>query len=136
MALPTSSPQRCPTHAPTSPPPPSHPFQAVPQPYTCRRCGAQDGTDADRATHYCPCCGTQLASCIRGGSASCTHCGPVDRNGHFTTPVDHMGDLLAGRAAPTEEEQAAALLRARLGDQIAHHVHLDYQRRTAPTAAH
>jgi hypothetical protein len=39
-----------------------------------------------------------------------------------------MAELLAGRKQPTEEELAAALLRARLGEQIAHYVRLDYRR--------
>jgi hypothetical protein len=128
MTVTTSASERCPTHVTGSPPPATDPFVAEPQPSICKGCGAQVGTAAARRTHYCTCCGTALSHCISGEGATCPNCGPIDRNGRFVVPVDYMAELLAGRLAPSDDEQAAAIVRIRLGDQVAHYVHLDYLR--------
>ncbi|MFD9593111.1 hypothetical protein ACFWA9_10175 [Kitasatospora sp. NPDC059973] len=119
---------RCPAHQRQDPPAPADPFRPGPQPSSCKGCGAQVGTEAERLTHYCPCCGTRLARCRALNDSTCPQCGPISRDGEFRPPTDYMAELLAGRQQPTEEERAAALLRARLGEQIAHYVTVNYPR--------
>ncbi|MFF2548349.1 hypothetical protein ACFVUY_38130 [Kitasatospora sp. NPDC058063] len=119
---------RCPAHQHHDPPAPADPFRPGPQPYVCKGCGATGGTEAERSTHYCPCCGTRLARCRALNDSACRECGPISRDGEFWPPTDYMAELLAGRRQPTEEELAAALLRTRLGEQIAHYARLDYRR--------
>lgn len=119
---------RCPTHQRQAPPAPAEPFQPGPGPYTCKGCGAQGGTEDERLTHYCPCCGTRLVRCRALGDSQCPQCGPVSRGGEFRAPTDHMAELLAGRKQPSEQELAAAVLRARLGEQVAHYAALEYLR--------
>ncbi|MFG3229399.1 hypothetical protein ACGF07_32080 [Kitasatospora sp. NPDC048194] len=118
---------RCTAHRDQPPPAPAASFRLNPQPYVCKGCAQQLGTEAEQETHYCPCCGERLQGCIRNGSSTCPTCGPISRSGEFVTPVDYLAELLAGRQPHTVEERAAALLQSYLGQQVGHYVRWTYR---------
>ncbi len=117
----------CSRHQCTTPRTPARPFVAKYSPYLCKGCGSQEGTDADRLAHHCPCCGEHVAgTCmVRPGAAECPQCGLIDAaTREFCAPVDHLVELLEGRRMPNDNYRSWQLARDQFGEDVAYHLAL------------
>jgi hypothetical protein len=107
------------------------PFRPGPQPYRCKGCGHQIGTEDYRHAHHCPCCAEALTgSCVgtrRPGRATCPHCGDIDTaTGEFVAPKDPLADLLSGQRAPSPWDQVWREALVSFGMAVAQHLELDH----------
>ena len=110
------------------------PFQPGPEPYTCKGCGNQVGTEAYRAAHHCPCCGEKVEESCLGtgrGAARCPHCGRIDsKTLAFLPELDPIADLLTGKLQLPADFTAVQRARQMFGDDVAHFLSWSWQDRT------
>ncbi|MFE2529455.1 hypothetical protein ACFXEL_35110 [Streptomyces sp. NPDC059382] len=115
----------CPTHQTTAPPKPSMPHTATSDGSVCKGCAATAGTEAERRTHHCPCCGDRFVSGCTGRPRrrTCLHCGTLDAHtNQWLPPADPILELLGKRHTLTPWFRAWEAAALRFGRDVAHHL--------------
>ncbi|MFD8385264.1 hypothetical protein ACFV2X_43230 [Streptomyces sp. NPDC059679] len=115
----------CPTHRTTPALEPVQPHNPTYRTGICKGCDAPAGSDYERRSHHCPCCGERLASGCTGQPVrhSCPNCGTFDTSSTQWLPsVDPIIELLADHYTPTPWFQVWAQAAIRFGYDVAHHL--------------
>ncbi|MFE9613132.1 hypothetical protein [Streptomyces sp. NPDC006012] len=114
----------CPTHHNSHPPAARHPHNGQSAPLVCKGCLAPAGSEQERRSHHCPCCGEKYASSCLGNLRDCPNCGRLNLDtGQWQRPNDPLTDLLRGHLDPDPWMQVRERAAGLFGRLIAHHLH-------------
>ncbi|MFJ8388646.1 hypothetical protein ACIQ9Q_29795 [Streptomyces sp. NPDC094438] len=115
----------CPTHQNSAPPPPQMPHSTRPANLVCKGCAAPAGSQEERRSHHCPCCGERFVSGCTGRPRrrTCHRCGTLDTHAdRWLPPVDPIAELLGQHYTPSPWFRVWEEAARRFGGDIAHHL--------------
>ncbi|MDW8803654.1 hypothetical protein P1P68_02240 [Streptomyces scabiei] len=113
----------CPAHQTTTPPEPEMPHDPTSAGHVCKGCLSAAGSDEERRSHHCPCCGERFMGSCTGRRQSCNRCGTFDTgNGRWLPLTDPIAALLSGHYTPTPWIRAWEQAASRFGWDVAHHL--------------
>jgi hypothetical protein len=113
----------CPIHQSTTLPTPEMPHDPTPDGRVCKGCLAAAGSEEERRSHHCPCCGERFMSSCTGRRQSCNRCGTFDtETWHWLPPTDPIAELLSDHYTPTPWFGAWEQAALRFGRDVAHHL--------------